>query len=192
MSAAKIMVIRHAEKPGGNAGDPAGVTIAGAEDKDSLIVQGWQRAGALAPFFAAANTALGLAVPDVIFASNDKKQHESGGIKEGSHSKRPIETVTPLGAKLDVALNTDFLLGDEAELVATAQASTGVVLICWQHEAIPAIANRLVPSPNDIPQHWPGSRFDVVWVFDPTGSGSWTFSQVPQNLLAGDIDSPIT
>jgi len=46
---------------------------------------------------------------------------------------------------------------------------------------------------NTAPQKRPGDRFDVVWVFDlDKTTGEYSFSQVPQNLLAGDQDSPIS
>lgn len=202
MSATKIMVIRHAEKPDGKPGDPVGVQVSGAEDPDSLIVQGWQRAGALASFFSPANanlTGLGIAVPDVIFASDDHKHPAPSGAEQGSHSRRPIETVTPLAAKLGLGIDQSCWLGNEPALFTAATNSSGVVLICWQHEAIPTIANLFVPPPTPIPQGWPvpqtwpGSRYDVVWVFDPPagGQGPWVFSQALQQLLAGDGDTPI-
>ena len=54
MPASIIMVIRHAEKPdSGN----VGVQLDGSQDADSLIVQGWQRAGALAVLFDPARSA---------------------------------------------------------------------------------------------------------------------------------------
>src|SRR5262249_5826382 len=43
-----ILVIRHAEKP---EGDDLGVDQKGNPTPESLIVRGWQRAGALAVFF---------------------------------------------------------------------------------------------------------------------------------------------
>ncbi len=43
MPATTIMLIRHAEKPGG---DDGGVDQKGDADKHNLIVRGWQRAGA--------------------------------------------------------------------------------------------------------------------------------------------------
>ena len=51
MAARKIMVIRHAEKPD-DAGTIFGITIEGHQDSEELSVRGWQRAGALATFFA--------------------------------------------------------------------------------------------------------------------------------------------
>jgi hypothetical protein len=66
----KIMLIRHAEKPHGS---DQGVTDKGEPDPESLIVRGWQRAGALVALFDPAEGALqntNLAVPTVIYASN--------------------------------------------------------------------------------------------------------------------------
>ena len=42
-----IFIIRHGEKP---AGDKQGVTLHGKKSDDSLIAEGWQRAGALIGF----------------------------------------------------------------------------------------------------------------------------------------------
>ena len=49
--ATKIMVIRHGEKPL-RTPPPYGVTAEGRREKESLTIRGWQRAGALAAFFA--------------------------------------------------------------------------------------------------------------------------------------------
>lgn len=199
MPATKIMVMRHAGKPEGSGG-PLGVTAMGTEDEESLDVHGWQRAGALTVLFSPLNAklaALGLALPQVIFASDGHKHCAPAGgkgPKQGSHSKRPVETAAPLAAKLlGRRPDTSYWKGDEAALVAAAMASEGAVLICWQHDAIPKIANLIIPQPNAIPQAWPDSRCDVIWVFDRPAAPAqpWTFSQVPQNLLAGDVDGPI-
>lgn len=199
MPATKIMVVRHADKPM-ESGGPLGVTAMGVEDKQSLDVQGWQRAGALAVFFSPLNArlaTLGLALPQAILASGDHRHpapQGGGEIKQGSRSKRPVETMAPLAAKLlGRKPDTSYWKGEEAALVAAAMASDGAVLICWQHEAIPKIADLIIPQPNAIPQAWPEDRFDVIWVFDPPAKPGqpWTFSQVPQNLLAGDVDGPI-
>jgi len=48
----------------------------------------------------------------------------------------------------------------------------------------------ITPTP---PASWPAGRFDIVYVFiRATRSDGWTFSQIPQMLLAGDSSSPIS
>ncbi len=47
------------------------------------------------------------------------------------------------------------------------------------------IANAILGNKTTAPQYWPLDRFDLVWVFDRRGD-TWTFTQVPQLLLAGD------
>ncbi len=53
MACDKIMLIRHAERPNADK-SLRGVGFDGRKDKESLTVRGWQRAGALARFFAPA------------------------------------------------------------------------------------------------------------------------------------------
>jgi len=184
-NASKIMVIRHGEKPAAS-GSPFGVTIDGSQDAESLIVQGWQRAGALATLFAPSRGPLQspeLATPQFLYAS---------GISKHSNSKRPQETITPLQQKISVSIDTGFLKGDETDMVNDAVSQSGIVLICWEHQAIPGIANQILGNNTTAPQTWPGDRFDLVWVFDLDAStGQYGFTQVPQLLLAGDLDTII-
>jgi hypothetical protein len=77
-------------------------------------------------------------------------------------------------------------------MAAAAIACYGLVLIAWQHEDIPAIANAILGKAGVVPPKWPGDRFDVVWVFDLQPVGGYSFSQVPQMLLADDLPSVIT
>jgi hypothetical protein len=121
-------------------------------------------------------------VPDVLFAS---------GIGPGSTSQRPRHTITPLAAFLGKRINQRHLKGQEAALAAALLRQKGVVLVAWEHEAIPAIANAILGDTTTVPQRWPGDRFDVVWVLKRTGR-RWAFRQVPQLLLPGDRDKPIT
>jgi hypothetical protein len=183
--AKKIMVIRHAEKHD-DAGIIAGVTVEGRPDPEDLTVRGWQRAGALIGLFLPPDGAFvdrNLATPDAIFAS---------GIGPHSKSQRPQNTVAPLAAKLGLQLNANHLKGEEAKLAADVLASNGVVLIAWEHQAIPVIGKSIVGNNTSCPQSWSENRFDLVWVFDQdVGSGEWSFHQVPQRLLAGDSSEPI-
>jgi broad specificity phosphatase PhoE len=178
----RIMFIRHAEKPDNAHG---GVKCDGSADEESLIVRGWQRAGALARFFYPASGASEL-TPHTIFAS---------GIGHHSESERPMETVGPLVKLLKaenppVEFNTTHLKNDIQGLMQDVSTKQGTVLVAWEHELIPSAVAQLPHAPA-VPQTWPGDRFDIVWVFDQAGTG-WTFSQIPQRLLAGDSASPIT
>ncbi|MFK4445511.1 hypothetical protein ABH944_005518 [Caballeronia udeis] len=183
--ASKIMVIRHGEKPQGKL-PPYGVTTEGVQNTESLLVAGWTRAGALAVLFAPSRGPLQspeLAMPQYVFASADE---------EGRKSERPVETVSIVAQKLDITTDSTYKVGDEIQLVAAAEACDGVVLVGWEHKHIPLIANAILGNETTAPQSWPGDRFDMVWVFDlDAASGQYSFSQVPQLLLAGDLSTPI-
>jgi hypothetical protein len=184
-TASKIMIVRHAEKPAAS-GTPYGININGQQDPESLIPLGWQRAGALASFFAPSNgqpTAAGIVTPQTLFAAE---------IAKHSHSERPDETLTPLSQKMNAAIQTPFPKEQFASVVTAALQSSGTVLIAWQHQDIPAMANQILGNSTTAPQKWPGNRFDLVWVFDLNATtGTYTFSQVPQLLLGGDSRKPI-
>jgi len=80
--------------------------------------------------------------------------------------------VTPLAARLGIAVDTRFNKGQGAALVA------------WQHEEISTIVAHLgeiTPLP---PPTWPGERLNLVWVFKRAGGG-WAFSQVLHRVRAG-------
>ena len=189
MSATKIMIIRHAEKPTTTPPPPTnGVTITGAPDKDSLIVRGWQRAGALVVLFDPARGPLQsseLATPQFIYATSTSD----------AEGNRPEETITPLANKLGLVPNESFSNSQEQEAAASAISCSGVVLICWPHVKIPKLASYIPLSSkntNPIPSSWPGDRFDVVFVFDlDTSSGGYIFNQVPELLLYQDSADPI-
>jgi hypothetical protein len=185
MPANKIMLIRHGEKPSDD-GSVQGVAAPGVPDPEELAVRGWQRAGALVRLFAPRdNTSVDqrLATPRTIFASS---------VGRHSNSMRPQHTVLELATLLKLSLVLRHPKGDEVALVADALAVDGPVLIAWEHEAIPDIANHIIGNSTTCPQKWPGTRFDLVWVFDRQHTtAAWGFAQVPQMLLAGDRAEPI-
>ena len=176
------MIIRHGEKPSGHV---AGVDESGASSGHHLSVRGWQRAGALACFFAPAHGPLQsplLARPEFIFASAAVDDPVPGN----SRSRRSEETVGPLAAVLGVAVDLRFSKGEEKALAAAAMACGGAVLIAWQHENIGAIAHAITGT-RIAPHDWPSERFDLVFVFTLNpADGTYEFAQVPQRLLAGD------
>jgi hypothetical protein len=184
VSARQIFLIRHAEKPPED-NSIAGVALDGTQDEQELIVRGWQRSGALVRLFAPLPqpppreppAVDEVSRPDVIFAS-----------AVGPHSKslRPQHTVSALAEALTKSLVLTHAKGEEEALVADAIAQDGTVLIAWEHEAIPAIANLILGDATTVPQKWPRDRFDIVWIFTRMSADGWTFRQVPQVLLPGD------
>ena len=190
----KIMIIRHAEKPPKHGGEPLDVQEDGEPGNgNSLIVPGWQRAGALNAFFAPyqstpSNTEI--VTPNCIYAASPTNE-----------SQRPWETVTPLAAWLKYTqgtpqFNTSYSIGGgEPDLVTSVLALSGVVLICWEHDNImPNIMgaiNEKVPISNysSIPNPFPDVFF-LVWVLDLNQKGTgYTWTPVNQNLMAGDVQS---
>jgi hypothetical protein len=93
--------------------------------------------------------------------------------------------LSPLASLIGVELNRDYYEGQEKELVQEAIAPRGTVLIAWKHKNMHVIANTILGNNTSSPQYWPLDRFDLVWVFDRR-VGTWTFTQLPQLLLAGD------
>ena len=180
-----VMMIRHAEKPLTET-PPHGVTVDGVNDQRSLTPRGWQRAGALVPYFVGTEGGIGtsgLPVPGHLIASR---------IGLNSSSARPLETVQPLASRLSLAIDTRFLKGDTGPLAQALAKIEGVALVSWEHHLIPSIAAALVGGPGIVPTTWPDDRYDIVWVFERPADGSeFTFRQVPQLLLAGDTGDPI-
>lgn len=183
--ATKIMLLRHAEKPAKD-NAPYGVTRKGERSKESLEVRGWQRAGALANLFVPANGHFNhsaLVTPQFLYASKPLRR---------KGSRRPLETITPLAEKLSLKVNSTFQRSQLVSMVEDAFSRKGVVLICWQREYIPDIAALILGGKNIAPSEWPENRFDVIWVFDlQRSSSTYKFRQVPQELLAGDLITPI-
>ncbi len=191
----KIMIIRHAEKPPSEPNtEPLDVTLEGESGKGkSLIVAGWQRAGALNAFFAPYSGApenSHVAKPDYIYAADPKGE-----------SKRPCETVTPLAAWLGyqqgtAQFNVSYEIGGgEKDVASSALALDGVVLICWEHDNImpnlmTAIDNiQKIHKFKNLPRAWP-DVFDLVWVLDWNSSNNdYDWTQTHQHLMAGDSAS---
>jgi broad specificity phosphatase PhoE len=173
-----IMLIRHAEKPLHPSGSPHGVNVQGQHDPHSLTVTGWIRAGALVELFAPTrgNTPAELRRPDTIYAS----------AYLGGHSKRSLQTVGPLAARLGLEVVKRYAAGDEAHLVKEISTRPGATLIAWHHEALHRIGHHLGEVHPTPPRCWPADRFDLIWTFTPDGHG-WRFAQIPQLLLPGDL-----
>jgi len=202
-----IYIIRHGEKPAdpppaaaGQAGaasaaaassPPFGVDFQGSQDPHSLLPRGWQRSGALAVLFdpALGPSQAGLRTPAALLSP-------SYGSPAKTARHRTYQTIQGLSGRLGLAIVSDFAEGSESQLAASVVSSnSGVVLICWEHDHIPAIAAALPTVPGTvIPQTWPGDRFDVIWTFTlvpGSAPAQYAFGQVPQQLLSGDAGTVI-
>jgi|SRR5271157_234042 len=220
MGATKIMIIRHAEKPDtyckkAYSGVSQHGSKCGKAGDECLVTLGWERAGALVTLFASpwgpkqqsVPDASTLLTPTTLFASNpDKGKSTDTAAKAGSSdepSQRPFETLLAVAASLGtncepMDINFDYAKSDYDTMVKTALACNGAILIAWQHEDILSIGQSILKNTNTpakdfpLPTSWPGSRYDMVWVFDrPTGANQITgFSIFYQMLLAGDSATP--
>lgn len=190
----KIMIIRHAEKPPDppNMSGPWDVQANGEPGNGrSLIVPGWQRAGALSAFFAPYKSrpaSKRIATPDCIYTAKPAKE-----------TQRPWETVTPLAAWLKYAqgapqFNVSYSAGGgEMDLAKSVLSRGGGVLICWEHDNImPNLMGHIndrvpISNYNSIPNPFP-DLFYLVWILDLSKKGKhYKWSSVNQNLMAGDV-----
>jgi hypothetical protein len=197
-----IYIVRHGEKPADpvpaapgepppTPAAPFGVDFQGVQDAHSLLPRGWQRSGALTDLFdpAIGQPLAGLQTPGSLLSP-------SYGEPAKTVEHRTYQTIQGLSERLGITIVSDFAEGQEAQLAASVVSDySGVVLICWEHDHIPALASSLpVVQGTAIPQQWPGDRFDVIWTFTLVAGSApaqYTFGQIPQQLLSGDTDTVI-
>jgi hypothetical protein len=178
-----LLMIRHGEKP--SHGD-RGVDSHGDANPDGLIPKGWERAGALVTLFAPNGVTLSSTLPS------------PGALVTPQYSDpvhRPDLTVLPLSQRLGLKVLSEHPVDARpAKIVKSLLAiQADVVLMCWEHDHLVGIADAVsaavpVANPADVPESWPGDRFDVIWRFDlDEQAGIWAFSSLDQQLLAGDL-----
>lgn len=183
MGAEVVMFIRHGEKPGDD-GPPHGIDHDGEHDPHALSVRGWTRAGALASHFTRLPNATQpqLVVPERVIAT--KATHDY-------HSKREVNTASPLAGRLGLDVDTSFEHDQVAQLAASVIGDSRTALIVWHHGSMVDLVRAFpIDNASDLPDKWPHDRFDLIWVLsrDP-GQASFRFAPLAQELLDGD--SPI-
>src|SRR6202451_1461351 len=184
-----IYIIRHAETP--LTPPSSGVDFEGGQNEHSLLPRGWQRSGALAVLFHPdfGPMRAGLRTPTMLVAP-------TWGHPGKTAAHRSYQTIQGLSEQLELPITTEFAQGQEKQLAdSLVRNCSGVVLICWEHHHIPAIASSLpVVSGTAIPRKWPGHRYDVIWSFTLVpgpGPARYTLGQIPQQLLARGAGSVI-
>jgi len=190
----QVLIIRHGEK----VGDPK-------KDDDGgryLSIPGSARAADLPSLFVAAMPQLSCKlhrkaeefighyrqIPTKGKAARFPTPHFIFATHRSRSSNRPIATVTPLATALNLHINDGFAdsdadISEMAEAILSHLAFAGkIVLICWHHGRIPAIARALGIAK---PPKWDGKVFDRVWqITYPKGKAS--LQDLPQMLLYGD------
>lgn len=172
-------------------GDANGIDISGNPNSHSLTPRGWQRSGALGDVFtgSARPGSESLLTPNHLICPNY-------GDDATTSERRTYETLLGVSGLTGLPILSPYPENDEAQLAAAViDQYSGVVLICWEHTRIPALAGSISASaPTSIPQTWPKDRYDIIWKFTRDGDNSTTYSfeQLPQRLLGGDLDSIIT
>ena len=109
---------------------------------------------------------------------------------------RSYQTIQGLSEHLGLPITSQFAQGQEQQLAdSLVRSSSGVVLICWEHNHIPVIASSLpLVSGTALPRKWRATIYDVIWSFTLVPGPRpvrYTFGQIPQQLLAGDAPTVI-
>ena len=196
---AQVYIIRHGEK----LGDPSDDRGGGRD----LSIRGAARAVALTSLFAPAQyqtdqLSCALATPGPCFAGSYVPVTIPGtrprfatpdfivATSQSRHSNRPVETIAPLKSALRLSEDhfDDTRPDDEYSAVASdiltaPKYADKVVLICWHHGKIPALAAKLGIDPQ--PSRWLDDVFDLVWQITwPGGRAGLTVHR--QMLVYGD------
>lgn len=129
------------------------------DDKESLVPQGWERAGGIAQLFSSLAGTVSyqdLAVPHFIYASNYNCKPDPA---QPTPSQRPYQTVLALSEKLELPYDnfitnyedTDYLcVVNQAYAFACKQSVN--ILISWQHELILTGGSTTPPDSTTHPQ----------------------------------------
>ncbi len=161
---AQVIIIRH--------GDDLSAT---GIDLDTT---GYERAGALSPFFQLDPQVLEFGLPVALFAVKPRTI---------TSSKRALETLTPLSQVLGMPIHTPFLKEDTidlANLILNESRYDGkMVLICWMGENM---QNLTVALGAPMPPPYPLTRFDLIYKITYTDPFNPTFCCGLQELMEGD------
>ena len=133
----KVVIIRHAEKP-----------IKG----DNLNCQGLNRS---------------LQLPAVLYSKfgiPDFTYVPSIGLDRNTRHSRMFQTIIPFAVKYDLTINSKFTEKDSAGIASDIRAQKGLVLVIWEHRAIPSLVRALgVP---DFQLVWDDNDYDSIWIVE--------------------------
>ncbi|RKR80304.1 hypothetical protein BDD43_0401 [Mucilaginibacter gracilis] len=75
---------------------------------------------------------------------------------------RMFQTVIPLVVKYNIAVNTTHDEHEYNEIAADLKTKTGLILVTWEHKAIPFITKALGIQLDNLT--WPDDDFDSIWI----------------------------
>ena len=154
---ARVLLLRHAEKPRGKR-DP------------HLSTKGRQRAQRLA-------RTLHVRFPFIAFLFAARARPDS---------RRPEETLEPLGSLLGLPIDTRFDERDAQALAAefsSPRYAQAQILVAWRHEGLPALARAL--GATDVPDTWDEAVYDRLWIVEVEFGGSVRFREERLSELVG-------
>jgi hypothetical protein len=158
---AQVVLIRHGEKP---------------DEGPGLSLKGQERAAALVPSFLGAPDLLRFKAPVAAYAQRPSDKRPS---------TRPVDTVRGLAKALGLKVNKKFThsqFGRMVEEINSRPEYEGrMVLICWEHHALPDIARAI--GAKGAPEKWSGAAFDRCWPLTFGEDGAVAFRDLPQRLL---------
>lgn len=153
----KLVFIRHAEKP---------------EDGDNLNCQGLNRS---------------MLLPGVLFKKFGKPNYlyvPSPGPGRATKRARMLQTITPLAAKYNLNINSQYDVEDTKKLSNALLNENGTIIIVWEHKNIASIVKHLGVNANSL--KWPDGDFDSIWVVTfSKGSAILTRDKEGLNPLRG-------
>jgi len=181
----------------------------GYQDNHVLSPKGCERAYALIGYFQHRHEMLRLFEKrplKAVFA-----QDVDSGKDPWGRSERPKQTLQPFVESIKFNLNlndgTSKCHFDSDEITFDAYPKKSIrdmldkiksiefndksVIVSWSHEQMVDIPGMLGVDPSLVPKIWDKKRFDVTWIVERESSGRCTFTQLPQRLLYGDLDTVI-
>ncbi|MDR3606405.1 MAG: histidine phosphatase family protein [Oligoflexia bacterium] len=158
---AQVLIIRHGEKPDSGSG---------------LSDLGQERAQALVSYFENDTQVTRFGTPAAIYAMAPTNGDTAG--------LRPVLTVTPLAQALGLSILDSYAQKDvqplAQDILSKPEYDGKMVLICWEHHMIPAIAAALGVQPQ--PDAWGKDVYDQVWEIDFTNGQVSNFQQYQEAL----------
>ena len=146
MAPNRILLLRHAEEPD----DP--------KDPD-LAVLGRARAQNLAPYIPAT-----FGKPDYVFAAAVSKR-----------SVRACLTMRPLCDAIAIELDASLKAKESVALATKLRSDTAfadkLIVVCWTHTELPALAGALGARQGKFPNPWNDSVFNLILQLDYRGAG---------------------